>query len=256
MDGADTLSWPGGPHGALVLHGITGTPASVRGLAAALAGAGLAVEAPLLPGHGTVVDDLAVVGWEDWVAAAEAAYAGLAARCDRVVVAGLSMGGTLACRLAADHPEMAGLVCVNPYVDPPADSFLDLLRDWLAQGSAMLPAIGADIARPGGREPAYAHLPVAPMLSLLEAVVDLQASLPRIACPLLVFTSRDDHVVPPKSSDVLAERVSGPVERVVLERSFHVATLDYDAELIEARAVAFVTAITGTTGVTDGPGVS
>lgn len=244
MDVAASGSWPGGPHGALVLHGITGTPASVQGVARALADAGFAVESPLLPGHGTSVDDLARVGWKEWSAAADAAYVELAGRCRRVVVVGLSMGATLGCWLAARHRDVAGLVCVNPYIDPPADSFLDLLRDWLANGADMLPAIGADIARPGGREPSYQQLPVAPMLSLLEAVVALEPTLVRITCPLLLCTSARDHVVPPRSSDVLAERVSGPVERVTLERSFHVATLDFDAELIEGRAAAFAVAVT------------
>jgi carboxylesterase len=184
------------------------------------------------------------VGWDEWTSAVDAAYGALAARCDRVVVVGLSMGGTLACWLATRHPEIAGLVCVNPYIEPPAETFLDLLRDWLEHGSTMLPPIGADIARPGAREPAYAQLPVAAMLSLLEAVGHLQPSLARIACPLLLFTSSRDHVVPPRSSDLLAEGVSGPVERVILERSFHVATLDHDAELIERRAVAFAAAVT------------
>jgi len=238
------LSFAGGPAGVLVLHGITGTPASVGRLASAFAGAGLTVEAPLLPGHGTVVEDLARVGWSEWTAAADEAYGRLSARCERVVVAGLSMGATLACQLAVQHPEVAGAVCINPYIEPPAESFLALLRDWLAHGSDMLPAIGADIARPGEKEPSYSQLPVAPMLSLLEAVVRLEPVLGRIACPLLLFTSRNDHVVPPRSSDLLAERVAGPVERVILERSFHVATLDHDAEEIERRSVAFAAAVT------------
>jgi carboxylesterase len=142
------------------------------------------------------------------------------------------------------HPDVAGVVCINPYIEPPAASFLDLLRDWLANGADMLPAIGADIARPGVKEPSYAQLPVAPMLSLLEAVGRLAPELDRIVCPLLLFTSRTDHVVPPASSDLLAERVSGPVERVTLERSFHVATLDHDAGEIERRAVAFALDVT------------
>ena len=244
MEGAEPFSAAGGRHGALVLHGITGTPGSVRSLAAALAGAGLTVEAPLLPGHGTTVEDLAVVGWPEWTAAVEEAYQGLAAVCQRVVVAGLSMGGTLACWLAARHPEVAGLVCVNPMVEPPAPAFLELLADFLVNGATMIPPIGADIARPGGREAAYAQLPVAALRSLMEALVDLERDLPVIACPVLLFTSQVDHVVPPASSDLLAARVAGPVERVALERSYHVATLDYDAELIEARTVDFATAVT------------
>lgn len=238
------MSFAGGPHGVLVLHGITGSPSSVARLAASFADAGFAVEAPLLPGHGTTVDDLAKVGWDDWTAAVEDAYDDLAARSGLVLAAGLSMGGSLACWLASRRPEVAGLVCINPYVEPPAESFLALLRDWLANGADMLPAIGADIARPGAKEASYGQLPVAPMLSLLEAVGRLEPELARITCPLLLFTSATDHVVPPASSDLLAGRVSGPVERVRLERSYHVATLDYEAEEIERCAVAFALART------------
>src|SRR5207253_2655684 len=113
MPGAEPFSAPGGPHGALVLHGFTGTPQSMRGLANAFAAAGYTVELPLLPGHGTSVEDMATTTFADWSAAAERAYEDLAARCERIVVAGLSMGGTLAARLAARHPEISGLVLVN-----------------------------------------------------------------------------------------------------------------------------------------------
>lgn len=246
MEGAEPFSAAGGPDGVLVVHGITGTPGSVRDLARAFAGGGFAVEAPLLPGHGTAMEDMLETGWADWSAAVDAAYEDLAARCRRVVVAGLSMGGTLACWLASRRPDLAGLVCVNPMIEPVAASFLEILRGALAEGVTVFPGMAADIARPGVREPAYsAGVPVAPTLSLLEGVAELERRLDRIRCPLLLFTSRDDHVVPPSSSDVLAARVAGPVERIVLERSYHVATLDWEAEEIERRAVAFALSVTG-----------
>lgn len=248
LDGAQPFSTTGGPHGVLVVHGITGSPGSVRDLAQAFATAGFAVEVPLLPGHGTVLEDMLTTRWSDWSAAVEKAYLGLAARCERVVVAGLSMGGTLACWLAARRPDVAGLVCVNPMIEPVAESFLDILRGSLDAGVTVLPGVAADIARPGGREPAYGGTPVAPTLSLLEGVAELAPRLGDISCPLLLFTSPMDHVVPPSSSDVLAAAVSGPVERVVLERSFHVATLDWDAGEIERRSVAFAEAVTGPAG--------
>ena len=247
MQGAEPFSADGGPHGALVLHGITGSPGSVRGLAAAFAAAGLAVEAPLLPGHGTSIEDLATTGWSDWVGAAERAYRDLAGRCERVVVSGLSLGGSLACWLAAHHGA-AGVVCVNPMIEPVADSFLEILRGLLAEGVDVLPGIATDVARPDEREPAYPGIPVAAALSLVEGVASLEPRLERITAPLLLFTSRRDHVVPPTSSDHLAARVSGPVERVLLERSYHVATLDWDAEEIERRSVDFAAAVTGTVG--------
>ncbi|MFN2606895.1 MAG: alpha/beta hydrolase [Acidimicrobiales bacterium] len=246
MAGAKPVSTPGGPGGALVLHGFTGTPYSVRGVARALGEAGLAVEAPVLPGHGTRPDDMLATGWEDWWAAADAAWADLAARCHRTVVFGLSMGGTLAAALAAEHPEVAGIAVVNPYIDPPAPSFQDLLRGVLDAGEAWAPGIASDIAEPETREVGYPGTPLAPLLSLCQALDRLAPRLGAVACPVLVMTSRVDHVVPPVSSDVLAERVSGPVERVWLEHSFHTATLDRDGPEIERRAVDFARAATGT----------
>jgi carboxylesterase len=240
LEGAEPFSAPGRPDGALVLHGFTGSPHSIRGLAGALAGAGLAVEAPLLPGHGTSVDDMLATGWDDWRAAAEEAYDDLARRCRRVVVAGLSMGGSLAASVAADHREVAGLVVVNPYIDPPAPSFQDILRGLLAEGETVIPGhLGSDIADGEAREVGYSGTPIAPLLSLCEGLDRLLPRLADVTCPVLVMTSVDDHVVPPVSSDVLVEHVSGPVERVPLEKSFHVATLDHDRDEIERRAVDF-----------------
>ena len=119
LPGAEPYSAAGDARGALVLHGFTGNPQSMRGLATALADAGLTVELPLLPGHGTSVADMVPTRWEDWSAAAEAAYIELAARCDAVVAVGLSMGGTLSVWLAERHPEIAALVVVNPLIEPP-----------------------------------------------------------------------------------------------------------------------------------------
>jgi carboxylesterase len=211
----------------------------MRGLAEAFAAAGFTVELPRLPGHGTSIDDMLTTGWSDWSGAAEAAYEELASRCDKVVVAGLSMGGTLTVWLAAHHPGIAGIVVVNPAIDAPADSFVDAMRGILESGTEVMPAIGGDIADPDQTELAYDGMPLRPLLSMVEAQRELYQRLDRVSCPVLIMNSPQDHVVPPVSSDVLAERVSGPVERVTLARSYHVATLDYDKDEIEARAVEF-----------------
>ena len=239
LAGAEPFAAPGGPHGALVLHGFTGCPQSMRGLAEAFAEAGFATELPLLPGHGTTIEDMLPTRWDDWWGAARAAYADLAARCDKVVVAGLSMGGTLVCRLAAEHPEVAAMVAVNPLVEPPAESFLDIIRGSIEAGVEVIPGVGGDIAKPGVTESAYDGTPAAPILSLMEAVADLPPKLGDIHCPVLLFTSRQDHVVPPASSELLARSVSGPVDHVWLDKSYHVATLDYDGDHIAERSVEF-----------------
>jgi len=244
LPGAEPFSAPGGPHGVLVLHGFTGNPQSMRGLAEAFAGAGFAVELPRLPGHGTALEDMLETRWEDWSGTAEATYADLAGRCDKVVVAGLSMGGTLTLWLAERHPEIAGIVLVNPAAEPPAESFREMLQGILDSGNPTMPAVGNDIALPDVTELAYESTPVAPLLAMFGAVSEIAAGLAKIECPVLLMNSPQDHVVPPSSSDLVAERVSGPLERVTLERSYHVATLDYDKDDIERRAVEFATKVT------------
>ena len=233
--------------GALVLHGLTGSPQGVAGLGAALGAAGFDVEMPLLPGHGTSPEDLVACGWHDWAAAAEAAYRRLAARSGPVVAVGLSVGGALAASVASGNPEVLGLAVVNPLVDPPAEDFLDTLERFLAAGERFLPGVGGDVADPEAREVAYDRLPVAAVLSLSRGLVALRPRLADVRCPVLILTSRHDHVVPSVSSDVLAGAVSGPVERVWLERSQHVATLDLDRDELERRIVEFArTAVTPT----------
>ena len=243
MQGAEPFSAEGGPHGVLVLHGFTGNCNSVKGVARAFAEAGWAVECPLLPGHGTAMEDMLDTTWADWSDAAEAAYQRLAGRVERVVVAGLSMGGTLTVWLATRHPELAGLVCVNPAIEPPGP-MRELVNAALAGGDEVMAGIGSDIADPDSTESAYPGTPLRPLVSLMDAIDALQPRLGDIACPVLILTSIEDHVVPPSNSDHLAASVAGPVERVTLARSYHVATLDYDREVIIERALDFAGKVT------------
>ena len=229
-----------GRPGALVLHGLTGSTQSVDGLRVALEGAGFEVEAPMLPGHGTSPEDLSGCGWDDWTAAAEGAYGRLARP---VVVVGLSMGGGLAAGVCARHPEVRGLAVVNPLVDPPAPAFLSTLEAFLEAGERFLPGIGSDIVDPTAREVAYDRLPVAALLSMGRGLHDLRPRLADIRCPVLILSGRHDHVVASVSGDVLAEAVGGPVERVWLENSAHVATLDLDRDELERRVVDFATSL-------------
>jgi carboxylesterase len=239
MPGADPWQAEGGPAGVLVLHGFTGNPQSVRPLAEAFAAAGFTVSLPLLPGHGTRVEDMLPTRWEDWARAVERAYADLAARCDKVVVAGLSMGGTLTLDLAARFPEVAGIVLVNPLADGAAPGITATVAQLRGAGEELVPGIGSDIAKEGVVESAYPLTPVQPLLSLHAALGPLRGRLADVRCPVLLLASPQDHVVELASADLVERAVSGPVERVVLDRSFHVATLDHDAPLIEERAVAF-----------------
>jgi len=244
MQGCEPWSAEGGANGVLVLHGFTGNPQSMRPLAEALAAAGFTVDLPLLPGHGTSIEDMLPTRWEDWSGAAEAHFQALAARCDHVMVAGLSMGGSLSCWLAERHKHLAGVALVNPLVHRPTE-LLEGAQTLLDSGMETIDGIGSDIKKEGTAELAYPGTPMAAAISLFEAVGDVEAKLSDIHCPVLLLSSREDHVVDPVNGDVLEEAVSGPVERIFLENSYHVATLDNDAPVINAAVVRFATAVLG-----------
>ncbi len=246
VPGCEAWSSPGGgPHGALVLHGFTGSPVSMRPLAEALAAAGFAVEMPRLPGHGTAVFDMAETGWDDWLTEAERALGAVQSRTadGKVVVVGLSMGGALTAALAQGHPELGGIVLINAPVAVPSE-LGDAVREMLAGGVEVMDAIGNDIADPDANEAAYDETPLRALLSMIMAGEQVRERLPEIEVPTLIITSKQDHVVNPEDSDVLAEHISGPVERLWLEKSFHVATLDYDRAELESTTIEFAQRVT------------
>ena len=231
-------------HGAVVLHGFTGNPSSMRVVATALAAKGFHIEMPLLPGHGTVVDDMLPTRWADWAGEAEAAYQRLSQRVPSVVVVGLSMGGALGLRLGADHAEIAGLVCINPVTQPQIPAITDMLRGLADGGTAVLPGIGSDIADPDAKESAYDGTPIEPLLSLLlDGIESLSHEYAQMRVPMLLMNSPQDHVVEPAQAEFLADLYGGPLERVTLERSYHVATQDYDKALIVESTAEFATRV-------------
>ena len=236
---ADPFTADGGPVGALVLHGFTGSPRTVRPWAEHLAAAGLTVRAPLLAGHGSSWQDLAKTGWTDWYASAERAFTELRGHCEQVFVAGISMGACLAFRLAETQGDrVQGLVVVNPSLanDNPLITLAPVLKYVLHSVSS----IGGDIKNPAAAEGAAKRTPVAAVATLPRLWKTTSAELSSVTQPVLVFRSTVDHVVGPASMKVLQAALPGAEVRM-LDNSYHVATLDNDAPEIFAGTLAFVT---------------
>ena len=240
MPGAEPFSHDGGPVGALVLHGFTSSPKSMRTWAQHLADAGLTVELPRLPGHGTSWQDMSVTRWDDWYAETERSFSLLRDRCDHVFVMGLSMGGTLALRLAENRPDdIAGLVLVNPAVHT-EDKRLVLLPV-LKHVVKAFPGIRNDIKKPGQDEGAYDRMPLRSFDSLHHAWGTIRPDIAKVRAPMLLLHSREDHVVEPSNAAWILAHVSSPDRTEVwLEDSYHVATCDNDAPLIFDRSLEFV----------------
>ena len=243
QEGAEPLLIAGGPIGVLVSHGFTGCTQSVRDWAQYLGAAGLTVSAPRLPGHGTTWQDMNTTRWEDWYGEVSRAFDELRSHCGTVFVMGLSMGGTLALRLAELRPdEVAGAVVVNASL---ATERKDAkLLPLLSKVIPSFPGIGSDIKKAGVTEQAYSKIPLKAAYSLQRAWPVVRADLSLITCPVLAYRSRVDHVVEAVSGQALVRALGDRVEERILEDSYHVATLDNDAPAIFSGSVDFVRAHT------------
>lgn len=231
--------------GVLLSHGFTGSPASLVPWGRHLAGLGYGVAVPRLPGHGTTWQELNKTVWADWYGEVERTMDKLLADCDQVVVGGLSMGGGLVLRLAADRPrDVAGLVLVNPALNTLRKDVLAL--PVLKHVVPSFPGIANDIKKVGGEEFGYTRSPLRAAHAMLTAWKVLRTDLPKVTAPLLMFRSAEDHVVDPSSGQLILSRVSSfDLTERVLENSFHVATLDHDAPIIFEESAEFVRRVTG-----------
>jgi carboxylesterase len=230
--------------GVLLSHGFTGSPYSMRAWGQHLADRGYAVEVPRLPGHGTTWQEMNTTSWDDWYAEVERAFHRLAETNDAVVVAGLSMGGALVLRLAADHPDrVAGIVVVNPAVATKRKDvrLLGVLKHLVPS----MPGIANDIKKAAVEEHGYTRTPLRAAHSMFRAWPPLVADLPKVTAPLLYFRSTVDRVVDELSEPLITGAVSSrEVEVRPLENSYHVATIDNDAERIFTESAEFVARVT------------
>jgi carboxylesterase len=241
LPGAEAFRFDGGPIGVLLQHGFTGSPASMRPFGEWLAARGASVIGPRLPGHGTSWEDLEGSTWRDWEHEAEGAIRDLTARCSTVIAVGQSMGGAMVLHVGARHAdELKGIVTINADLRRPELILAPLVRLFIRTTKG----VGNDIKKPGQDEIVYERVPLraAAQLGKLYRVVGRE--LPSMRLPLLVFSANEDHVAKPSNSRHVYQRVgSEQKELIPLANSYHVATLDFDAELIFERTLEFAGAL-------------
>jgi carboxylesterase len=239
MKGAEPFGFDGGEHGVLLIHGYTGSPQGLRPWGEYLASEGFTVLCPRLPGHGTHVDDLHAVKAGEWIAEVEMSMRGLRERCETISVGALSMGGALALYLAENHPqEIASMALVNAsvYSDDPRR----VLAPLMGKVRLAMKGLGNDVADPAQTELCYPKISTSASAEVLRMMASVNADLEKVQAPTILFVSRQDHVVPIGNTQRIHDRISSTEKEIVwLEQSYHVATLDYDKEIIFERSAEF-----------------
>ncbi|HYW31934.1 MAG TPA: alpha/beta fold hydrolase [Gemmatimonas sp.] len=235
--GAEPILLPGSrTHAVLLLHGFNDTPQSVSALAHALHTAGWTVYAPLLPGHGRTLREMAEGRAEAWRAHTRESYDGLRAQYDTVVVSGQSMGAALAVELATEVPEIPALVLLAPFIGVPTALSLKFTATWLLQSLAPYStSTGGErsIHDPDARALALgAGVVTARLLHELRAVAkQAQSALPAVTMPVLYLQSREDNRI--RAIDAERNfRLLGSTERVQrwLSGCGHIISADYCRE--------------------------
>ncbi len=265
--------WPAGRSGVLLIHGLTGTPTEMRFVARGLHQAGFTVRAVQLAGHCGSNDDLVASGWRDWARSVGVAASELRAQVDHLFVAGLSMGALLALKLAIDRPgdvDGIGLYGTTFRYDgwaiPPVArlSFLlplacrlgfgrdrvsmetfpygiknERIRSWIV--SSMLSGDSEAAGLAGNPWPSLAEF--------VQLSRHVRRRLASVRAPCLVVHSTDDDIASLGNVAEIERHVSAPVEKVLLDDSYHMVTVDQQRDIVIGRSARFFDRIAASTPV-------
>jgi carboxylesterase len=226
----------GGKTGCLLIHGLTGTPWAFQELADALAGHGLSVHAPLLPGHGTRPDDLIGIPWKTWVDSVKDEIGRSRSVWDELFLIGLSVGGAIALYLSAECP-VSGVVSLSAPV-----RFQRPWVRWLPYLKIIKRSWKKD-HKPASPEAGYDRYPLAALAEMLLFLQEMEKKLPEIACPALIVHSKGDRTVPLENAERIFERIgSAKKELLLLQHPCHTVTKGDDMIQVQEAVLSFIRA--------------
>jgi carboxylesterase len=231
-DARGSFFYKGGKVGCLLVHGFTGTPFVFRELGERLGHVGMTVSAPLLPGHGTSIRDLASVPWSSWVKTCREEFERIRGLCEEVFLLGLSMGGAISLMLAAEK-QCSGCVTLSAPVS------LEARYRFLAASAGLI--LGSWKKRhPVPFEMGYDRYSFSAVREYVRLLEAARGVLPSVGCPVLVVHSEKDRRVPLRNARTIVRKIgSSDKELWVLTSSGHTVIMGDEKERVKERIIRF-----------------
>lgn len=255
-----SLRYAGDATGFLLIHGLGGTPVELRLVARALHRAGHTVHCPQLAGHCGTEADLLATGWRDWAKSVLTELDRMRETCERVVVGGLSMGAVMAMHIAAERPlDVDGLALYAPTLrydgwsipwysfllkllinTPIGQRFSFVEREPFGVKDKRTRHIIQNAMNSGDSSEAGLHgTPSRSVQQMWHLIAQTRRQMPSITCPTLLVHAREDDVAGLSNAFEVQRRLSGLVDAVILDDSYHLVTIDQQRDILIERSVAF-----------------
>ena len=227
----------------LFIHGFTASPSEVYPVARLIyEKTGFTVSGPLLPGHGCSPEEMNQTGWEDWFARVEQEIDFLQRRCNRIFVAGLSMGGLLSLHAASQDTNLKGVIAINTPIFTKSHRLMaltPLLRYLKPYYPKKMDQDATELQEMGRF--AYPVMPLKALQSMHILRDTIIKELPELNVPILLFQSRWDESVDPRSAPFIKDKArQAPVKLIELENSGHIATMGNEKLLIAEKIIEFI----------------
>ncbi len=241
MEGAEPFFLPGGRTGVLLIHGFTGLPAELLLMGRYLQAKGLSVLGVRLAGHGTTVKDMSHMTGEDWLDSARDGYALLSGCCDRIIVAGHSMGGILALLLAAEK-ETAGVISMSAPIYIAEERGISLLPPREACLNRFVPKARRKLRDvPPAVNQTYRCMPLMGVYEMLDLIERAKKLLPSIRVPALILHSLNDRTADAESALYIRENLGSREKSLVwLKVSGHLIPVGEEREIVFRESARFI----------------
>lgn len=236
------FTFTAGPRAVLLLHGFTGHSADVRMLGRFLQKHGYTSHAPIFGGHGVEPEKLVETTPDDWWEDTLSAYQYLQdLGYEEIAVAGLSLGGVLALKLANYRKVKAVIPMCTPIFFDNEAQLTNAFRMFALQYKQTEKKAPEQIAM---EVDALMQRSSKLFTKIAAFVAEVNEMVEMIYAPTFVVQARNDDIINPASATFIYEKIATDEKQIKwYEHSSHVITLDVERDVLHEDILTFLNSL-------------